>query len=171
LINLPQRTDPLKLAAGRIIARAGAAAYQVMPEFLLLFASKGIKLSLKHGNTSLSAYGYASYGVILCGVLEDINAGYQFGQLALSVLLRFNAKELKAKVFMVFNSFIRHWQEHLRTTLKPLQEGYKSGLETGDLEYAAYCVYVYCYHSYFVGKELAELTQEIVSYGAGDRST
>lgn len=165
LINLPQRTDPLKLAVGRIMV-TGPAAYQVVPEFVLLFASKGIKLSLKHGNTSLSAYGYASYGVILCGVLEDINAGYQFGQLALSVLLRFNAKELKAKVFLVFNSFIRHWKEHLRETLKPLQEGYKSGLETGDLEYAAYCVYVYCYHSYFVGKELAELEQEMLNYGA-----
>ena len=150
LIDLPKMSEPYQLAAMRIMGIVGSPAYNAAPELMPLLALKGVNLSVQHGNASMSAYGYASYGVILCGALGNIDLGYRFGQLALSLLDRFNAKELKARTFFVFNNFIRHWKEHLREGLKPLLEAYQSGLETGDLEFAAYSVYIYCYHCYFL---------------------
>ena len=164
LINLPSMSNSHTLAAMKIMGIAGSPTYNAAPQFAPLLAFAGVNLSIKYGNTAMSAYGYASYGVMLCGVLGNINAGYQFGKLALNLLEEFQAKELKARTFMVFNNFIRHWKEHVREGLLPLIEAYQSGLDTGDIEFAAYCAFIYCYHSYFVGKELIALAQEMEVY-------
>lgn len=164
LSQLPQMTDPIKLAAGQIMLSAASAINLTIPELIPLLALKGVNLSVRYGNDSMSAYGYAGYGAILCGFLGEIDAGYEFGKLALKLLAKLNAKKLKARTFMVFNNFIRHWKEHLREGLKPLLEAYTSGLETGDLEYAAYAAYMHCYHSYLLGKELSQLEKKIEIY-------
>ncbi|MBG1259970.1 hypothetical protein [Nostoc commune] len=78
-----------------------------------------VNLSLKHGNTELSTVAYVAYGVILCGVLEEITLGYQFGQLALSLLERYDAQHLKCNISFVFNTSIRHWQEPLQKRSSP----------------------------------------------------
>ncbi|MDZ8225437.1 MULTISPECIES: AAA family ATPase [unclassified Nostoc] len=166
LVDLPEMTQEQALASMRILSSALGHAYQAFPVLYPLFAFKQINLSLKYGNTSLSAYAYVAYGVILCGVVGDIEFGYQFGKLAASLLTRFNAKEVKAKVIEVFNAAIRHWKEHAKENLKPLLEAYSAGLETGDLEYAAYALNVYCYCSYFVSRELTGLEQEMAIYNS-----
>ncbi len=163
LIDLPEMTDFAKLAAMRILSRIISASYAAMPELLPLVVFKQVNLSLKYGNTSLSAYAYATYGVILCGHVGEIEAGYQFGQLALALLERFEAKELKAKVFQIVNNFIRHWKEHTQETLKPLLMAYQSGVESGDLEYAAYAVMNHPINGYVIGQELAIIDREITA--------
>lgn len=158
-------TDPYKLAAMRILSSVVSAAHFASPDLLPLLVLKQVNLSIKYGNTSLSAYAYATYGLILAGeLIGDIETGYQFGQLALGLLDKFQAKEIKAKTLLIFNYFIRHWREHLRETLSPLQDAYAIGLETGDIEYAAYSACVYCYHSYVLGKNLATVEQEMAKY-------
>jgi predicted ATPase/class 3 adenylate cyclase/GAF domain-containing protein/tRNA A-37 threonylcarbamoyl transferase component Bud32 len=165
LIELPEMTDPYKLAAMRILSDVASAAYFATPELFPLIVFEQVNLSLKHGNTSASSYAYATYGLILSGeAVGDVESGYQFGQLALRLLDKFNAKELKARTFFVVNYFIRHWKEHLKETLTPLLDAYLIGLETGDLQYAAYAASVYSYHSYVLGKELAKLEREMAMY-------
>ncbi len=163
LLNLPEMTDPYQLAIMRVMRSVGSPAYQATPWLMPLIAFKGVNLSLKYGNTAESAYAYASYGVILCGI-GDVTAGYQFGKLAMQVLAHFQAKELTAKTLMVVTNFINHWQEHVNQGLKPLLDAYQIGLETGDLEFAAYALYIRAYHAYFVGQELSGLEQEISFY-------
>ncbi|MEN8219680.1 MAG: serine/threonine-protein kinase PknK, partial [Pseudomonadota bacterium] len=168
LIDLPEMTDSAKLAAMQILSSTTSAAYMAVPELFPLLVFKQVNLSLKYGNTSLSAYAYATYGIILCGSVGDIEAGYQFGQLALTVLERFEAKELKAKVLQIVNNFIRHWKEHTQETLKPLLMAYQSGVESGDLEYAAYAVMNHPINSYVIGQELAIIDREITAKYSAD---
>ncbi len=164
LIDLPRMSAPYQLAVMRIIGIVGSPAYNASPNLVPLLALKAVSLSIQQGNTAMSIYGYASYGVALCGSLGQLDAGYQFGKLALNLLEKFQAEELKAKTLMVFNNFIRHWKEHPQAGLESLKEAYCSGLETGDLEFASYSAYVYSYHSYLIGKELTELEREIFKY-------
>ena len=84
--------------------------------------------------------------------MGDIDTGYQFGQLALRLVERFNAKEIKASTLFMVNGFVRHWKEHIKETLKPLLEAYKIGLETGDLSIAAQSAFDYGFQSYWMGK-------------------
>jgi PAS domain S-box-containing protein len=164
LVDLPEMTDLYKLAAMRLLSSICVAAYLTIPELLPLIVFKQIRLSVKHGNASVSASAYAYYGLILCGVLEDINSGHQFGRLALHVLERLNAQAFKAQTLMIFNGAVRHWKEHARETLSPLREAYQSGLETGDLEHAAIAAQIYCYHAYSLSQELVGLEREMANY-------
>ncbi|BAZ28682.1 multi-sensor signal transduction multi-kinase [Cylindrospermum sp. NIES-4074] len=161
LIDLPQMTDPYKLAAMRLMSSIFAPAYMAAPELVPLTVCKQVNLSLQYGNASVSPFAYANYGLLLCGVVGDIDSGYQFGQLALTLVSKLNAQEIKAKTLLIVNIFIRPWKDHLRETLEPLGSVYSSGLETGDLEFAAYGPLMYSCFAYFSGKELTVLETEI----------
>jgi len=163
LIDLPEMTDSTKQAAMRLLSSITSAAYIGKPELFPLLVFKQVNLSLKYGNTALSAYAYAAYGVILCGHVGDIEAGYQFGQLALALLERFDGREIKSKTLYVVNNFIRHWKEHAKETVKPMLMAYQSGLEVGDLEFAAYAVMGHPINSYVISQELAIIEREITA--------
>ncbi|MBD0390844.1 MAG: hypothetical protein ICV54_31205, partial [Nostoc sp. C3-bin3] len=165
LIDLPTIKEPEKLAVMGILTKIFSACYKAAPELFVLIVLKLVNLSIKYGNAPFSAYAYAAYGLILCGIVLDIESGYQFGELGLSLLERFNSNELKAKTFFVAALFIRHWKEHVRETLKLFREGYQSGLQNGDLEYASYCAFFTCQYSYFMGKELTVVALDMETYG------
>ncbi|NDJ21623.1 AAA family ATPase [Nostoc sp. B(2019)] len=164
LIDLPEMTDPQMLAVMRIIGTVTAAVYQAVPMLLPLIVFKQVRLSVKYGNAPVSTLAYAWYAVILCGVMGDIDAGDRAGQLALGLLSRFKGKEFKASTFNMVYPFVKPWKHHIQESLLPLLDAYHSGLETGDLEYSAYCACNYCSFSYFLGKELIILKSEIATY-------
>ncbi|MEA5605648.1 AAA family ATPase [Nostoc sp. UHCC 0252] len=164
LINLPLMSDPNKIAAMRILMGVLPAAFQTAPAMMPIIVCKMVNLSLNYGNTAVSAYGYSLYGLLLCGVQGEINSGYEFGKLASSLVSQFDSQELKAKILTVVSAHVMHWKEHIRETLTSSMSGYASGLETGDLEYAGYCGYIYPYHSFWLGKELWVLEQELTAY-------
>ncbi|MBD1885764.1 serine/threonine-protein kinase, partial [Microcoleus vaginatus] len=164
LIDLPQMSEPYKLAAIRLLSSISAPIYLGAPALLPLALCKQVDLSVQYGNASVSPIAYANYGLLLCGVVGDIDSGYQFGQLALNLVSKLNAKEIKAKTVFIVNIFTRHWKEHLKETLEPFMSAYSSGMETGDLEWAAFSLVTYSYCAYFSAKELTALEKEMGTY-------
>ncbi|HAX76587.1 MAG TPA: PAS sensor protein [Cyanobacteria bacterium UBA11372] len=154
LYNLPEMTDSYKQAAMRILMMLFAPSYSSNPGLLLQISFTMVELCINYGNSPLAAYAYALYGLLLCGVLEDIDLGYQFGKLSLRVLDKFDAKEIKCRVYNKFNSFIIHWKEAARKSLEPLRETVQIGLETGDIEFACYASLNYCINLLLVGEPL-----------------
>ncbi|MEH1814513.1 MAG: PAS domain-containing protein, partial [Nostoc sp.] len=164
LIHLPEMTEPDKLAAMRILSRITITAWIAAPDLMALLVSKQVSLSFEHGNSFASSFAYANFGLVLCGKVEDIETGYKFGQLALRQLSQPKSHSLIARTLLIVNTFIIHWKDHVRETLQPLLETYQSGLETGDLEFAAYGAHSYCFNSYVVGNELVEVEREMAAY-------
>ena len=167
LLNLPKMTNPEAMAILRILWRVSSVVVMVAPQFAPLTIFKAVELSIEQGNSSLSAPSYVTYGMILCGSVGKITTGYRFGKLALQIIDKFNGKKVHAKTIARFNAGVGYWQKSLRETLSPLVQGYQIGLEVGDLESAAICAEVYCYHSYLAGQELIELHQEMKTYSQG----
>ncbi|MEH2180612.1 AAA family ATPase [Nostoc sp.] len=164
LADLPKLTHPTKLAAIRILASIASATYLAAPNVFPLTVFKQVELSAKYGNAAESAFAYATYGLILCGVVGDLQRGYKFGELALKVLDRFHAKHLQARTLFVVNTFVRHWQEPLQNTIPSLQAAFQIGCDTGDTEYAAFSANTSSMHSYFSGQNLAELDESLAIY-------
>ena len=160
LMYLPQMTDPYKIAAMGILIRVGTAAYMSGSMLAPIMIFKRVMLSLKFGNTPLSAIAYASMGIVCCGKLGDIKTGYMFGNFSLQMLNNAGMEEHKSRIYLIHNAFVRHWKEHLKASLEPLDAGYRAGLNTGDFEYASLCGFVYCWYSFFVGNELGALHQK-----------
>jgi PAS domain S-box-containing protein len=165
LIDLPDMTDPQKLAATQILLKLCPSAYMVTPVLLPLITFKQIQLALEYGNASTHTHAYANYGLILCGVMRELESGAEFGELALNLLEKLDAKPFKAMTLFVESCFIKHWKKHVKETLKPFLDSYFSGLETGDLEHAGYSAQRYCYHLYFSGStELSRVELEMQTY-------
>jgi predicted ATPase/signal transduction histidine kinase len=161
LLELPLMTDAVSLASMNILLSIAAAAYVATPELYILVVLQLVKLSINKGNAIGSAYGYSACGLILCGLMNQMDLGYQFGQLALQLLDRFASEDLRAKTLVIVYVFITHWKYHLQETLQPLLNAYIIGMETGDFEFGAYGLCLHSQYLYFVGRELNCLAQEM----------
>lgn len=170
LAHLAQMTDPLGLAAIKILTSVAAAAYNTAPDLHPLMTCWQTRLYLRYGNTPLAPYSYTSFGILLTRWPGDVELGYQVGELALSLLQQFNARALTARVHLNVYAFLRHRRRHMRESLAPLAQGYQTGLETGDFEFAAVCAYAVGYHQFWLGHNLAELEQELTTAATGLRA-
>ncbi len=164
LVDLPEMTDNNKIIAMRILVAISSPAYTVAPKLMILIILQQVKISLDKGNAVESTFSYACYGFILCSISRNIESGYQFGQLALALMDQFKEKKFTVTTILLFNTFIRHWKEPLGNSLQPLMDNYQNGLETGNHEYSAYSIHYYCIHSFFCGKPLDDLEQEMARY-------
>ncbi|MCY1073349.1 trifunctional serine/threonine-protein kinase/ATP-binding protein/sensor histidine kinase [Archangium lansingense] len=164
ILSMPEMRDAELLAAVRIMTLLAPPAYQTRPELLPLLVFRTVVLTMQHGVAPIAASTFAMFGLILCGVFDELDAGYQAGQLALKILERFDAREPRAKTLYVVNAKTIHWKRHVRETLKPLLDAYASGLETGDLEFMGWAADFYCHHSFFLGRPLGSLVGELDEY-------
>jgi predicted ATPase/GAF domain-containing protein/nitrogen-specific signal transduction histidine kinase len=165
LLERPVMNDPLMLSASRMLLILCPAAHTVRPALLPLIAFKQIQLALQYGNGPAHTHAYATYGLILCN-LGEIETGYEFGQLALKLIDRLNAQQHAAAALFVAGHFTLAWKAHVREALEVLKKGYTIGLETGDVEHAAYSALRYSYVSYFSGScPLTDLKLEMANYG------
>jgi predicted ATPase/signal transduction histidine kinase/GAF domain-containing protein/tRNA A-37 threonylcarbamoyl transferase component Bud32 len=164
LIDLPEMTEPVPLAAIHILVSTIGAAFNVTPALMVLIVCKMVNLSIAHGNASWSLLGYAAYGMMLCGVVQDLELGYQFGKLSLNLAKRLSNKRSNCKTLLMVNFHIIHWKEHLKETFSSLAEAYQSGIESGEFEFASYCAFSLCYYPFFAGQELTELEQQTATY-------
>jgi predicted ATPase/signal transduction histidine kinase/tRNA A-37 threonylcarbamoyl transferase component Bud32 len=164
LIDLSQMQEAKKLAAMQIISSIMSPSFRGGHEVLPFLVLEMVNLSLKHGNTALSTVGYVMYGLTLCGVLAEIPLGYQFGQLALSLLKLYDAQYLECHINFVFNVSICHWQEPAQKTIKPLKEAYQIGRDRGDIQFAGFCAVYQSVHSWVCGENLLKVERQITSY-------
>jgi predicted ATPase/signal transduction histidine kinase/CheY-like chemotaxis protein/tRNA A-37 threonylcarbamoyl transferase component Bud32 len=164
LEKIPVMTDDYQLAAMRILSVILSPAFCEKPELLPQIIFTMIDLGIESGYSALGAIAYTWHGLLLSAVLGELNVGYHSGQLGLKLLEKFNAKQLKSKVYNMFNTFVRHWKEHARETIPSLMEGIQSGLETGDLEFGSYCAMNYCNHLFLIGEPLENVAQKQGQY-------
>lgn len=164
ILSLPEAKDPIKKASLRILANIAPSSYWGDPKVFPHIIFRMCQISLKHGVIAPSAFGFATYGVIMIGVLNKIKTGYPYGKIGLELIKRFNAKEWVAQVYTPVYALINIWNEHIKNTLKPLLDSYHIGMETGAIEFACINANIYCIHAYAIGKPLDILEPEIADY-------
>jgi class 3 adenylate cyclase len=166
---LPRMRNPDKLAAMRVLMLATPPAYFDDPNLMPYLALRMVRLSVKYGNANHSAYAYICYGLVLCGVLNDMPAGLAFGRMALELVEDFNAQDIKGKVIMVFGGFILHWNGKLADTLPLYMQGAAASLEVGDLEFHGYSRYAHASYSFFSGMPLDRVADLLAEHIAAVR--
>jgi predicted ATPase len=159
LDNLPNMTDPYKLAAMQILKILCAPVFMAKPEIFPQIIITMINLCLEYGNSAISSFAYGFYGLLLVG-FSQLDRGYYAGLIALKLLDKFNAKELKSKVYNLFNSNIRTWKEHAKNSVDPLREGVQAGLEVGDFEWGGYCAANLCSYLFFTEDNLESAVRQ-----------
>ncbi|NJK75576.1 MAG: AAA family ATPase [Microcoleus sp. SU_5_6] len=158
LTDFPAMTDPNKLASMQILDAISSATFVTNPALFTAIVFTKVNLCFKYGNSPLAAVTYADYALILSGSMGDRGSGYCYGEQALKLLDKFNAKEVKCRVLNLFNAHVRHWKQPLRQTIEPLSEAIQSGVEAGDLIFTGITSINYCTHLFFAGEELKFLS-------------
>jgi PAS domain S-box-containing protein len=97
-----------------------------------------VNLSLEHGNSDASCFGYIRLGMVLGPHFGDYRAGFRFGKLGLDLLEKHGPLRLKARTYLDFGHLVNPWTRHLRTGVELLHRGFDAAQETGDLTYACY---------------------------------
>ena len=164
LLDLPMMTEVEKIAIVQIANSIIPAAYRSGSPLSPLLVCLSVKLSIQYGNTEASAFAYATYSTVAFNLLQDINTGVKFGQLALQVVSKLDAKAVKPEVLIPAGLYILHRKFHIKETLPRLQESYTSALEVGNQESAGYSAQTFCFNSFWCGQPLATLEQEIRAY-------
>ncbi len=160
LLELPRMSDPNAELSLGLLASISASAYMADQGLFALLVLRIVRLSLEHGNSRLSAFGYVVYGVLLAAALDDPATGREFGQLAVELSARFRDPMLHARVRYLRAGLIDHWTQSARTGVAELTEAYKGLMESGDWIYAGHCLLVRLWRRVAVGDPLTEILAE-----------
>jgi predicted ATPase/serine/threonine protein kinase/GAF domain-containing protein len=161
LADLPEMTDPQALAISRIFHRLALAAYLGAPQMMDVLNLTHIRLLLEKGNDALASSAYAGFGLLLISRFGEVDRSNRFGDLALRLAERPEARATLPRTILVVNRFLRVWKVPLAETLDQLLEGFQRGKETGEFEFAAVCLTDYIKTRLAIGIPLGLFNAEI----------
>ena len=164
LATRPAMSNPAHLAALRILITITPPTHHVKPQLFPAVVLTMMQLCEQGGLSSLAAYAYGIYGLLLCALIEDLDAAHRSGQLSLLLLEQFHARELRTKVNMLFAVFVCACKEAGQATLPLLKQGIEIGFETGDIEYVSYCIMAYFSNLFLVGEPLEAIESAQQTY-------
>lgn len=164
LLNQPEMTNLEMRAALTLLVSVDPAAYLNNAELYGIIAAKMAYLSIQYGPIAASAKGYTSYGIILSSVLEDYQAGYQFARLGLQIADRFHSASMKAKAANNIANLVQHWVIPMKEAEAINNEGYKAGLESGELQFAGYIALHQMVNFFVSGKIFSEILSVLSDY-------
>ncbi|WP_437675651.1 AAA family ATPase [Sorangium sp. So ce131] len=159
LLDLADIDDAEPKAALHILSSLRAPTYLTQPLLAPLVAAEMVLLSLRHGLSDDSINGFIFYGMALCG-RDRLDLGYEFGCLAESLVEKRRSKALVPDVAVLGNAYIFHWQRPMRDVVPKMRDGYRAGLETGNIAAAANCLQGSSAMGFLSGSNLAQLDEQ-----------
>jgi len=164
LLDLPRMADPHKQAAISLLMAICPAAYFRNPDLMSLSALKIVSMSLRHGQTSASPFGYVLYGLIRGALFNDYKGGHEFGRLAVELADHDGLIAQRCKIRMIFGGFINYWRQPIETSLELLRSSLQLALDCGDVQYANYSILQILFLRLARGDDLGEMEQECQRY-------
>lgn len=164
ILSIPLMTDPIAIAVDRVMIRVGVTAYKWDPNFFLLLILRLFdRLYLVYGNSDIHSNSFTCLGIILC-LTGDYKSGYIFGELAFEHLDRLATNEFKPFAYQNFYTYIAFWRLPLKNLAPPLLEAFLESMEVGNRSVACLSIFDYCFYSFFAGKKLSALQDEMSLY-------
>jgi len=161
---LPPSDDPRLIIAMRLLNGCASSAYYVSPFLIPVVMLKMTELSIRRGMTAHSAYGFVGYAFILTAFQNNVERGRAYAALALSLVRRFDARELEPRIQVLHHGFIHHRHAHYRESLPAFRSAWQRALEVGDQEYAALAGAAYVNCVFQAGLELSTNAEECQRY-------
>jgi PAS domain S-box-containing protein len=161
LADLPVMSDPATRTVMGILTDIWASTYILgEPVLARLISAVMVRLSLVHGNSEESAYGYVTHAITVGPVRGQYGDAYEFGRLALTVNDRFNDRRRRAKIHQQFHAHVNLWSRPMASCLPYAREACRSGLESGDFLYAAYGAATEAWPAMLATQDLGRFVEE-----------
>jgi len=153
LYNLDKINNTIKNEIINILVKIGFSSFSVYPNAYVYITFAIVLFSIKYGLNSLSLFALCGSGSVYC-VLGNFELGYKIGETSIKLLKKFNNKSIISMNYFVFGSMINHWKKNVNTSIKYVEEGFKHGIENGNLQWAAYNLNFYCLFPILTGENL-----------------
>jgi predicted ATPase/GAF domain-containing protein/tRNA A-37 threonylcarbamoyl transferase component Bud32 len=166
LADLPIMNDPDKLGVILILQTVMSATWTTnFPLFVEIIFIQ-LNLCIKYNNPPQAPGIYSCYGMLLCGLINDFDAGYKFGKMALKLLNKSSSRQSECLVTHSYYAFIWHWRELIneQAAQEQLLNTIKQGIDTGNNEYVCYISMDYCLIKFFGGCHLQQVEQDYIKY-------
>lgn len=176
ITDLREMSDPLQCQAVELMMTLSTPAFATGQYECHIRMALGILAHCRcYGVAPAAAYAYISLGMFIGGKQGQFERGYQVGHLALQLLDQFNTRDLSARIQLLYNGQIRHWQESLHRTIAPLEAAVYTGIEVQDLEFSSYCIDFCSLHLLRTSRQLEHGIEQqatlinLPALGRGDR--
>ncbi len=123
----------------------------------LLALAKMTTLSLQHGNSDMSPFGYVGYGLIANALLKNAAQAYQFGDVAVQLCERFDNADVRGMTNFLFAADVHSWSRPLQAADTYYDNAFKYGMEAGNWLTVGFTIMQSGSDRLTYGKNLAEL--------------
>jgi predicted ATPase len=161
LLAIPETLDPVHTAPLKILDSLMTPSFFVSEELMVVLATTGIHLTLRHGNTPWAASFYQTYSIILAS-LEELKQSYQIGQIANVLSDRYGNLAITAKIKTAWPWFSQLWQEDFRAGIPIVDESIMAAIESGNLTFAGIGAYTSILIRFYAGVSLDEIADRIL---------
>jgi PAS domain S-box-containing protein len=160
LIDLPLMTDRGRGPTMDVLNELIAATVFTDKNLHALVVGRMVNISLEHGNSAASCFGYVWAGAVLRADFGDFPASFSFGRLALDLVERSGLDRYKARVYVAFSALIVPWTRHFSHALPIVRRGFETARRCGDLAYASYASFTEVLLNLALGEPLDRTQQE-----------
>ncbi|WP_438036947.1 AAA family ATPase [Sorangium sp. So ce204] len=160
LARAPRTTNPEHPVTLELLVNLFFGAYNSSDQTLANLAIvKMVTLSLQHGNSDMSAFGYVAYGMVVGPLLGEYETAYRFGKMAVELADQLDNLVLRAKTYHIFSADVHSWTQPLRKADPYYDRVYDLGLQAGDWTAMGYMISQSGSDRLTYGMNLAELSQ------------
>jgi transcriptional regulator with GAF, ATPase, and Fis domain/predicted ATPase len=161
LVDLPVMADVDEQMAMRLLTVMWAPSYISGNQRLTsVISAMMVRLSLAHGNTPDSAYGYVTHAITVGPVSRDYAQADAWGDLALAVNTRFGDRRHRAKVHQQLHAHVKLWTRPFEVCVRHAREARRCGLEAGDYAYAGYGAATESWPAWMINADLEQFWRD-----------
>jgi len=166
ILDLPKMEDESMAEILRILQILFYAAWlDGQPMLALLALGKMTTLSLEYGNSDMSPFGYAGYGLITNIILKEFTMAYEFGEMAVQLCEQFDNADVRGMTNFLFAADVHSWSHPIAQADIYYDNAYRYGMEAGNWLTVGFMMMLSGSDGLTYGKNLNELYAIAQSHG------
>ena len=140
LAQLKEMTDADRIAAMNLIFAMAPSTFFTNKKVYFLLMCRAIQLSLKHGNTPVSAAAYSAYGMVLGNSMGKFDKGYAIGKVGVELSEHYNISSVKSKTYTIYGGVLCQFAGKAGEGDFYVSQAMRLGMDSGDYVFASYAI-------------------------------
>jgi len=163
LLDLQEMSDKRRVAAMNLIFAIIPSTFFTDKKVFFLLVCRAIQLSLRYGNSPVSAAVYTAYGMILGIEWGELDSGYALGKIGVLLSERYKIASVTSKTYTIFGGVLCPLAGSAREGETYLAKALRAGMDAGDYVFASYAMGAHV-NTLYTRAPLSELARTIADY-------
>ncbi|ANY67775.1 PAS sensor protein [Paenibacillus sp. BIHB 4019] len=163
LLQLKEMTDPDYIAAMNLIFAVVPSTFFTDKKIYFQLICRAIQLSLKHGNTPVSAAVYSAYGMILGNTRGQFDKGYAIGKIGVELSEIYNSPSIKSTTYTIYGGVLCQFAGKAGEGEAYVSQAMRYGMDSGDYVFASYAIGAHI-NALYARAPLSDVNRKIAEY-------